>query len=474
MPRVKVNANELVGTDVDFVSLVKRGANRIPFRITKEDTDMPLDLHKIGSTLFRKAETTPKVVAAIVKTGTDMAEVARMFKDAGLNPKDFQKTEGDTVTTVALPDAEQTENTSVIKMSDDIALVVTGIEKGFDEFDFEGSSFAEVLKVHGHYMSMVNAMDAFSEVARKSLHEAESPGDAASRLSKAADDFRNYVVALTSSLPEHAFKMEQAIAKAENGTGAGAEAGKGTGTSQAASEDDASNKNSATDQTSSLAKESDAKDKDKKGKKKPGMDEDEDEMEKGSGKDHAKKANGLPDPQGYEPGDPDGFAASPADSEEAKRRAAADDARSTQNGGTGGSSIPDGNAGLSVRKNAGDEKVGQPEHGNKLPEHQSGAGAQQPDEDEDRLTKAELTQVTDALAALTKSVEALSGLTQKVDDMGAKVDDAATRARKAEDAVNGTVFNEPGGTDGTKVAKADGPPAPPPLIDTAISSHRAA
>ena len=50
--RREVKINELSDVDVRFVSLVKRGANRIPFRLTKEDTNRMLDFVK----LFRKSD----------------------------------------------------------------------------------------------------------------------------------------------------------------------------------------------------------------------------------------------------------------------------------------------------------------------------------------------------------------------------------------------------------------------------------
>ncbi len=50
--RRDVKVNELSDVDVRFVSLVKRGANRIPFRLTKEDTSRMLDFVK----LFRKSD----------------------------------------------------------------------------------------------------------------------------------------------------------------------------------------------------------------------------------------------------------------------------------------------------------------------------------------------------------------------------------------------------------------------------------
>ena len=62
MSRFSINATELSNTDVNFVALVKRGANRIPFRITKsEDNDM-INLHSIGQRMFKSEE--PQPVAA--------------------------------------------------------------------------------------------------------------------------------------------------------------------------------------------------------------------------------------------------------------------------------------------------------------------------------------------------------------------------------------------------------------------------
>ena len=55
MSRLEFKATELTDTDVDFVSLVKRGANRLPFRITKGDDEM-IDLYAIGRKMFQKAE----------------------------------------------------------------------------------------------------------------------------------------------------------------------------------------------------------------------------------------------------------------------------------------------------------------------------------------------------------------------------------------------------------------------------------
>ena len=65
MARLEMKATELTNTDVNFVSLVKRGANRIPFRITKGDEDM--DLYAIGRRIFQKSDPVPTVVAVLAQ-----------------------------------------------------------------------------------------------------------------------------------------------------------------------------------------------------------------------------------------------------------------------------------------------------------------------------------------------------------------------------------------------------------------------
>ena len=136
MPDLQIKANELVDTRVDFIALVKRGANRIPFRIVKQENEEMLDLQKIGRSLFKKAEAAPEVIAAVVPAGSDLEMLAKLFEDAGLDSTAFLKTEIDGVVTLAKADADKAEDTVVIK-SGDIGLVITGLKKGFDAWSVE-------------------------------------------------------------------------------------------------------------------------------------------------------------------------------------------------------------------------------------------------------------------------------------------------------------------------------------------------
>jgi hypothetical protein len=76
MPRLQLEGAELTEPDLAFVSLVKRGANRIPFRIVKEDTNDLIDLQNIGARLFKQARQEPVVVTALVRKGADLKAIA--------------------------------------------------------------------------------------------------------------------------------------------------------------------------------------------------------------------------------------------------------------------------------------------------------------------------------------------------------------------------------------------------------------
>lgn len=472
MPKLQIKANELVGVDASFVSLVKRGANRIPFRITKEDEPM-LDLHKLGRNLFKKSDPKPEIVAAVVQTGADLSKVAAVFKSAGLDPKTFVRTEQGGVTTLAKADADL-ENAATLQVSDDVAIVVSGLKKSFDSYAYNSTDFGVVMATEGVHPSMCVAKDALASTISNILYRAASPAEAVDMISTAIDAFKGYMVMLLGAVPMTAFKADIAFGQAsvpaasdeapvveaeagaeelekadagKNGTGAGVVPGKGTGTSDHATADDKA-------KTVANAK--------------PG------ENTTGNAEDmpaKTKKADiaGLPDPEGFEPGDADGFAAAPTDSQGATARGSADDKKMKQNGGTTGSSIPDGNAGMSVQKAEGDADIGKKGKGKTLPDTQSGAGAQTSAMGQDLkdVTKSDNSDILAAIAELRKSFDSAVGeVRNEVGALSERVDAVASKARKTEEALNGTVFAEPAG-DTERVAKSDS--SLPPLLDTAYA-----
>ena len=496
MPKLRIKAHELVDTNVNFVSLVKRGANRIPFRITKEDTEM-LDLHKIGRTLFKKADPKPEVVAAVIQKGADLNKIAAIFKSAGLDPKEFVKTEKDDVATVAKADAEKAEGTIVLKVSDEVGLVISNMKKAFDSYAYSSTDFNVVMATEGVYPSMCVAKEALGTTIYNILYKAGSPSEASQQVGEAIEAFKTYMTNLLGQVPVQAFKVDLAFAElakagdkkdkdeeaekeaakkegettplgdeppveetqkadaGKNGTGAGFEAGKGTGTDPSATADDAAN-------TAVNAK--------------PGESTTGNEGGDLPARAVKEEVAGLPDPKGHEPGDGDGFAAPPTDSDAATARASADDKKMRQNGGTDGSSIPDGDSGLSRLgggRKEGDADIGKKGKGNKLADNESGAGAMQAaGQEKDLKDVTKSADILTALADLKKSVdEIVQEVKKEVSELSARVDQVATVARKADEALHGVVFNDAGG-DRTSVAKSE--PTPPPLLDTAYSRREVA
>src|SRR5271166_6034261 len=98
MARLEIPATELTNTDVDFVALVKRGANRIPFRITKGD-DAVLDLYALGRKIFQKADLTTAIVAIVTqKNEGDPGGAEAIVKACDLGKVSVSKDDSDVIT----------------------------------------------------------------------------------------------------------------------------------------------------------------------------------------------------------------------------------------------------------------------------------------------------------------------------------------------------------------------------------------
>lgn len=244
MPKLQIKATELVEPDVDIVAMVKRGANRIPFRIMKEDKEMGIDLHSIGRRLFQKQEPAPAVVAVLLSKSANAEVITAALVKAGIEADKFTKTETAEAVMFTKADAEalvKDENTQVLKLNEDVALVVTGLKKSFDGWDFESTSFKEIMSKGAFVPSICVAQDMLSRTIYNILEKADTPKEAATGIGAAVKEFSDYVTMLAKGLPESAFKADVALAKAMNGTGDGFEAGKGTGTTPSATADDAAN-----------------------------------------------------------------------------------------------------------------------------------------------------------------------------------------------------------------------------------------
>lgn len=211
MPKLQVGSSELVNADAEFVSLVKRGANRIPFRITKEDTTDMIDLAKIGRSLFKQEAPKPAVVAVITQKGVDIAALSAIFDEAGLESSTFVKAEEGTIVTLTKQDTPLGDDSVVLKVSDEVAVVVSGLQKAFDSYSYTMTDFNEVIRTEGVYPMMYVAKDALGATISNILYKAASPGEAAEMVGQAIDSFRVYMTGILGDVPVTAFKMENAL-----------------------------------------------------------------------------------------------------------------------------------------------------------------------------------------------------------------------------------------------------------------------
>ena len=221
MRKLQLKATELVDTDVNFVSLVTRGANRIPFRITKEDEQM-LDLHKIARSLFKTADPKPEIVAVIAQKGADQDKVLEVIKSAGLEPSEFTATEKDGILTFAKADADKAEGSLVVKVSDTVAMVVSGLQKAFEGFDFSSTNFGDVMASGSFCTSMCVATDMLSATIGNILAYADSPDTAADQIEKAVaraikQDWDGSAKVLSKELQKFLEEVAEALAERHSG-----------------------------------------------------------------------------------------------------------------------------------------------------------------------------------------------------------------------------------------------------------------
>jgi hypothetical protein len=204
VPRLQLSARELSATEVDFVSLVKRGANRLPFRIVKEDTDDMLDLARL-TRVFRKADPVPAVIAAVVRKGADLEAAERRLGDAGLS-LEAREEQGELV--IFRQPGVESANDALIKLDDDIGLVVSGLAKALDDTSITDTAFGKLFATEAFFPSMRLAKDMLGQSVGAILQKAETPGEAAALIAGAVDDFKSYVTGLAAAMPQHALKAD--------------------------------------------------------------------------------------------------------------------------------------------------------------------------------------------------------------------------------------------------------------------------
>jgi len=478
MPKLQLNATELVEPDVDLVAMVKRGANRIPFRLTKKDGADMIDLSKIGAALFSKSATpkTPTVVGVIFAKGADIEALTATLKASGIDVSEgFTKAEGAQATTFTKADTEANpENLLVLKLDDQVAVTINGphdLIKRVSGYDWESTSFSEVLTKGTFAPSLCMAQDMLQTTVWNIMEKAEDRAELGTLLKTAVTEFSSYVDSLVAAVPDSVFKADEALAK---GMGKGKKMkgkgkkmkgkdkkmkGKDKGLADAMDEDDKMEKKDAKNPCQKGYVQVGMKDKD--GVQVPNCVPEADAVKKADGT-YLLKSEAFLAPDGTYmskeeiSGNPthgnetDTSKPGSTTSNDIENNPAAgngtDKNPPTKNKGPGGAASNN----IEGKPAADDAKTSQP--------------AMKTEGLEEMLTLLKTMQegMTNGLADLRKHVD------QSVATVKDEVSGLTKKVAKAEAALGGTVVGDAAGDQTGALTKSDTTPSAPPLLDTAF------
>jgi len=213
--KLTMKVREMRDADVQWISLVNRPANRIPFRVTKNEGKLEAGMFHLNRMFpSKKSEKTGSSVAAFLIQKSDQETLLPRLKEAGFNTDNLIDQDG---VLIVKQDADFNEAECVaVQLNERVGAMLSNVQKAFTPYREDSSSFSENLNKHGFYPSVNVAMGALDETVRNALWDAENVGEAASFIGNALEQFSGYIVTLVENLPEEAFTaMKVASAPAE-------------------------------------------------------------------------------------------------------------------------------------------------------------------------------------------------------------------------------------------------------------------
>lgn len=205
----QVEVTELLKPEVAYVSLVKRGANRIPFRIvktSKESLSM-LNLNGLGR-IFKTAEPqVPEVVALAVPTIDKglVDKVAKALKPLGLTCI-TEKAEENSTLFAKTADLDIENGVTLVRLSDNSIALVSGMDEIAQSMS-ESAAFSPILKTEGFFHGFAVAKEAFDSAIDCSVKKSEG----ALSIAAVTQSYGTYVEGLTKALPESVIKADASI-----------------------------------------------------------------------------------------------------------------------------------------------------------------------------------------------------------------------------------------------------------------------
>jgi len=205
---VTLQVKEMTQADVKFISLVKRSASRIPFRVLKtaEESNMGINLNGLFSRTKKAAEiVSPAVAGIVVPASTNIDDAVAKVEELGLKVIKTDTESNEDAVILVVKEDYNPETTHTIKMSDDVAVLVETAEKSFYGWP-EGTSFSENMSQAGFFPGLRIASNTLVETIENQLYGSDALP--AEEISKSLDEYKTYVLSLASNIPETAFKMQ--------------------------------------------------------------------------------------------------------------------------------------------------------------------------------------------------------------------------------------------------------------------------
>ncbi len=234
---VKVTARSLKNAEATFISMVDRGANRLPIRMLKNEGKNMLNLERL---FLRKSEDkTPQEPSVL---GVLVPEASAEGYAQALKSEDNEifvlDTDTEGVKFVSYKEEASLEGAMILKGSTDEspAVVVDTAQKQLSDFGFDPEQgFAGSVVSYGFYSNIRAAMNVLFDAMFDILETAEPGTPPLERAQTLLDEFNTYMVSLLQTVPTEAFKMEklQPVVNQDDAETTQAEASKGEGDGEA-------------------------------------------------------------------------------------------------------------------------------------------------------------------------------------------------------------------------------------------------
>ena len=212
--KITVRARALKNGNANFISMVDRGANRLPVQALKNEEKNMFDLDNIFRRQKKERDAAIKneVVALLVPVDQTEGYVNAMKAENPDQELHVFTVEGkEHVSVISLKSESETDlsQTLIFQGGEDApAVAVSGAQKMLHDWGYDSDQgFAGSVVSNGFYSNARAACDVFMSALFDTMEKAEdNPTEAVNSL---VTEFGSYVASLVANVPSQAFKYEQ-------------------------------------------------------------------------------------------------------------------------------------------------------------------------------------------------------------------------------------------------------------------------